>query len=90
MDQKVESQGDQHGELRLLDPRLGGRLFWVVLVICVGLGLSDLLYHKHTHYDWEGWFDFHGLYGFVGCVFLVLAAKVLRRFIKRDEGYYDG
>lgn len=80
---------DQQSELPLLDPRFGRRLFWVVLIICIGLGLSDLLYHKHTHYDWEGWFGFYGVYGFIGCVFLVLAAKVLRKLIMRDEDYYD-
>ncbi len=77
-----------HSELPLLDPKFGRKLFWILVVICVGLGLSDLLYHKHTHYEWEGWVDFYGIYGFVGCVFLVLAARVLRKLVKRDEDYY--
>ena len=38
-----------------------------------------------------GALDFVGsyaLYGFVGCVALVLAGKLLRRAVKRDESYY--
>jgi hypothetical protein len=28
------------------------------------------------------------VYGFVGCVLLVLIAKLLRRLVKRPENYY--
>ena len=80
---------EPQNELRLVDPRFGRRLFWVVVVICAGLGLADLLYHKHTHFDWEGWVGFYGIFGFLSFVFLVLTAKGLRKLIKRDEDYYD-
>ena len=32
---------------------------------------------------------FHAAYGFISCVLLVLAATQMRRFVKRDEDYYD-
>lgn len=72
-----------------LDPRNGRKIFWGLLVVCILLALTDLFYKKKTHFHWEGWFDFYGIYGFVGCVFLVLAAKELRKLVKRDEDYYD-
>ena len=74
-----------------LDSPRGGRIaFRWLSVVCALLLLSDLFYDKHAHYGFEGWFGFYGIYGFVGCVFLVLAAKELRRVVKRDEDYYEG
>lgn len=32
----------------------------------------------------------YALYGFVGCVVLVLLGRVLRRLVMRDEHYYEG
>ena len=60
-----------------------------IYAVCALLFLSDLAYHKHPHFAVESWFGFYGIYGFVSCVLLVLAAKELRRIIKRDEDYYD-
>jgi hypothetical protein len=44
--------------------------------------------HKHGHYAFEKLPIFHALYGFAGCVLLVLAARVLRMVVMRDEDYY--
>ena len=60
-----------------------------VYVICALLFLADLGYHKHPHFSAESWFGFYGLYGFVACVLLVLAAKELRKLLMRDEDYYE-
>lgn len=60
-----------------------------VYVVCALLFLGDFAYHKHPHFAVEEWFGFYGVYGFVACVLLVLAAKELRRVLKRDEDYYD-
>jgi hypothetical protein len=51
---------------------------------------ADLLpYKHHLHFGFEYWFGFYALFGFIACVSLVLAAKVLRKVVKRDEDYYD-
>ena len=60
-----------------------------VYAICALLFLGDLFYHKHPHFEVEAWFGFYGIYGFIACVLLVLAAKELRKVLKRDEDYYD-
>ena len=44
---------------------------------------------KHIHFFWENWTGFHGFFGFLGCVFLVLAAKQLRKILMRGEDFYD-
>jgi hypothetical protein len=65
------------------------RIFRALCVVCVLLVAADFLYDKHGHFLWEGWPGFHGLFGFLGCVFLVLAAKQLRRILMRKEDFYD-
>ena len=65
------------------------KVFWAVVGVCAALGLLDFFYHKHAELGFDGSFGFHGWYGFVCCVFLVLAAKELRKLLKRDEDYYD-
>lgn len=37
----------------------------------------------------EHWWGFYGIYGFVACFLLVLAAKELRKLVMRPENYYD-
>jgi len=56
------------------------------LLAVAGFFLIDTL---HMHFAWEKWPAFYGVYGFVGCVFLVLVAKLMRKVIMRDEDYYD-
>ena len=67
----------------------GTRVFWTVAVVCGVLVTAELFYEKDGHYAAEAWFGFHGLYGFVSCVLLILAAKPLRRLPGRDEDYND-
>jgi hypothetical protein len=50
---------------------------------------ADLVVHRHAETAFDGWFGYYALYGFVACVALVLAAKVLRRIVMRREDYYD-
>jgi hypothetical protein len=75
---------------RLDSPRAGRIAFRVLAVVCAGLLVADLFYEKHSHYAWENRFGFYAFYGFLGCVFLVLTAREMRRIVRRDEDYYDG
>jgi hypothetical protein len=59
---------------------------YVLCAILVGL---DFLIHRHSEYALEAWYGFYGFYGFVACVFLVLAAKEMRKIVRREENYYD-
>jgi len=62
------------------------RFFFVCLVFLV---LSDFFIEKPGDHFWEKIPAFFSIYGFVACSFIVLFAKKLRRFLKRDEDYYD-
>ncbi len=62
------------------------RGLWVIGFVLVA---ADLLIHRHELVGFASWFGFYGFYGFVACVCLVLAAKVLRRWVMRPEDYYE-
>jgi len=62
-------------------------LFYASLIILV---IADLFVPKHPAFAWEEYPSFYGVYGFVACVVLVLAARfVLRRLVTKKEDYYD-
>lgn len=65
------------------------KLFWVLVVVCALLLSADAFYEKHVVFPFEHWFGFFGLFGFFLSFALVLTARELRKFLKRDEDYYD-
>ena len=72
------------------DPRVVKGIICFVFVVCGLLVLADLFYDKRGHFDFEQWFGFYGFFGFAAFVGLVLVAKMMRVFVKREEDYYDG
>ena len=77
------------GRYWLDDPANVDKIYWAVVGICALLFLADAFYVKHPYFEMEKVFGFYGLFGFAACVGLVLAAKELRKLLKRDEDYYD-
>lgn len=71
------------------NPRNVRIVIYALYVVCAVLVALDLVIHRHAEYAVEGWFGFYGFYGFVACVFLVLAAKEMRKAVRREETYYD-
>ncbi|WP_299595297.1 hypothetical protein [uncultured Microbulbifer sp.] len=61
----------------------------VFYATCFVLFALDFVIHRHTEYRWEGLPGFYPVYGFVGCVALVVVAKWMRTFLMRPEDYYD-
>ncbi len=60
-------------------------VFLVISVITLGI---DLFFDRHTDHRFESLVGFYGIWGFVSCVVLVLAAKQLRKLVMRGENYY--
>ena len=71
------------------NPRNIKRLLGVFFALCAALLLLDFVHHRHMIHDWEHLWGFYGIFGFVACVALVLAAKALRKILMRPEDYYD-
>lgn len=66
------------------------KLLWIIFIGILALTiLSEILIHKHEYFGLDGSFGFHGWYGFITCVAMVVAAKLLGIFLKRNDNYYD-
>ncbi|MBF0590095.1 MAG: hypothetical protein HQL53_13315 [Magnetococcales bacterium] len=66
------------------------RLLWRILIaILVVLTLMDLVIEHHPHFGIDGTFGFFSWYGFITCVAMVVFAKGLGIFLKREDTYYD-
>lgn len=65
------------------------KVYYGVWVACGLLLAVEPFVHAHPEFGIDGWFGFYGWYGFFACVGLVLAAKGLRRIVKRPEDYYE-
>ena len=73
-----------------LDEKKNVSLLIRALVLCCGLLLVlDFVLHRHISHPIEKLPGFYPLYGFVGCVLLVIIAKWLRLWLMRDEDYYS-
>lgn len=65
--------------------RLLWRILWVVLALTVA---ADFFIKPKPYFDIEGWYGFAAVFGFLSCVLMVLVAKLLGAFLKRDQDYY--
>lgn len=90
-DSGVEAAPTEHAEHDFTGPLSAPvkRLLRVFFVISALLFLVDFFIDRKIHQPAERIPGFYALYGFVGCVVLVLAAKELRKVVMRPEDYYD-
>jgi hypothetical protein len=71
------------------DPRNITRLYRGLWAVGIVLVLLDAVVHRHEDLVFAATPTFYAAYGFLACVLLVLAAKALRRVLKRPEDYYE-
>ena len=71
------------------NPQNVKRILHSLYLSCVILLVLDVVIHRHVVHSWEGLWGFYPVYGFVGCVVLVLIANWMRTFLMRSEDYYD-
>lgn len=70
-------------------PRNVKILMQVFYACCVILVALDFVINRYTYHALENVWAFYPIYGFIGCVVLVVIAKWMRTFLMRDEDYYD-
>ncbi|MEM7252580.1 MAG: hypothetical protein AAF493_14285 [Pseudomonadota bacterium] len=80
---------DNESKRWLDEPANIKKILWVFYALCAVLVLVEFFHHRHVTHAWESLFGFYAIYGFVACVILVLAATQLRKWLMRDEDYYD-
>ena len=59
---------------------------------CAGLAVLvvlDFFIHPHAYFGLDGTFAFNAWFGFGGCVAMVVFAKLLGVFLKREDTYYE-
>lgn len=63
-------------------------IFYIILIMVFG---SDfLVYREHAAFLWDNIPSWSAFYGFVSCVILILAYKVLGHgWLMKKEDYYD-
>ncbi|WP_242620224.1 hypothetical protein [Shewanella maritima] len=71
------------------NPKNIQRILYALYACCGLLVVLDFVNHRHVYHSWENLPIFYPIYGFVGCVILVLIAKWMRTFLMRPEDYYD-
>jgi hypothetical protein len=71
------------------DRRNVDRIVYALYAVCAVLLAFDVFVPKHGPFAIEHVFGFYGLFGFIACVGLVLAARALRMVLIRPESYYD-
>jgi len=71
------------------DPRNVQRLLYVFYFISALSIFAELFIKRYVDHPWEAVFGFYGIYGFLACTFLVLAATQMRKVVMRKEDYYD-
>ena len=70
------------------------KLFWRLYYICLAVSLVLNVYWLYTdgfhyHFSFQYLPQFFALFGFLGCMLLILIAKGLGFFIVVDEDYYQ-
>ena len=80
---------DPKKEFDWFDKPSSRKLLWWILWITCGLTVvAELFIHRHPHFGIDGFFSFYSVMGFVGCAAMILVAKGLGVFLKRNENYY--
>ena len=65
------------------------RLLWRVFAVVLALSVAAQFGVKvKGYFGVDGWFAFGAVYGFLACLAMVVFAKALGRFVKREENYY--
>jgi hypothetical protein len=74
---------------RLLKPHTI-RTLWVIFALLLALSVvAEVFIHTHARFGIDGSFGFHAWFGGAACIGLVALSKLLGRFLKRRDSYYD-
>ena len=69
-------------------PGSANKIFWGLAVFCVVLLAIDFTLEKHEYVEIANIPGFYALFGFVAFTCVIFGSRLLRVFVKRDEGYY--
>jgi len=79
----------EHEKTWIDHPKNVTKIVYALYAVCALLIVIDPFVHKHSPFAIEHTWAFYAVYGFVACVGLVLASKMLRKILIKPEDYYD-
>jgi len=77
---------DDHWLVRQATIRWAAIAGLIILALTV---VAQLFIDVKGRFEADNWLAFGAVFGFLSCVAMVIVAKVLGRFLKRGEDYYD-
>lgn len=88
--EQPEQPGRASGERDawLARPSTIRRLWWAFGAVLALSVAAQLVFKVKGYFGVDGWFGFAAAYGFLACFAMVVFAKALGRFVKRDMTYY--
>lgn len=83
--------GDRPGEAThwLVRPATIRGLWIAFIAVLAATVAAGFAVDMHPHFEVERWPAFFAVFGFLGCVAMVLGAKLLGFLLKRPDDYYD-
>ena len=81
----MNEKPDEAWLVRPASIKLLWRVFWVILALTV---LAQLLFKVKGYFEVDSWLGFGAVFGFLSCLAMVLVAKFLGIFLKREDDYY--
>lgn len=72
----------------LVRPTTIRKLWWGFSVVLALTVVAQLFIYVKGYFGVDSWFGFGAAFGFLSCLAMVLVAKGLGFFLKRDEDYY--
>jgi hypothetical protein len=66
------------------------RLFiYLIYLACAVLLLIDLFIPRHGYFEFESLPGFFVVLGAIGYIVIIMASRLLRKLVSRNEDYYD-
>lgn len=65
------------------------RICWISIAILAVTVLAELIIPIKGYFGIDNWLGFGAVFGFIACLLMVLLAKFLGLFLKREENYYS-
>lgn len=87
----ARGNGDRPGEAVhwLVRPATIRGLWVAFIAVLAATVVAGFVVDMHPHFEIERWPAFFAVFGFLGCVAMVLGAKLLGFLLKRPDDYYD-
>jgi len=83
---ETAAENDKHWLIRSATIR---RLWWGMYAVLALTVIAQLVVPLKAKFGIDGWLAFPAVYGFITCVAMILAAKLLGAWLKRKDSYYD-